>query len=119
MKRHLMVPAVLLLASLAASVSAAAPPTVVDIGILIGTELMLNGAGLNFMAFNKFLAPDPATGQITEEHVYVLPEQKIMMTLTPATDRGTAISSAKTRFMNWSPGLVLIQPELLIQISSC
>jgi NADH:ubiquinone oxidoreductase subunit K len=34
------------------------------IGILIGTELMLNGAGLNFMAFNKFLAPDPATGQI-------------------------------------------------------
>ncbi|MEW6663941.1 MAG: NADH-quinone oxidoreductase subunit NuoK [Thermodesulfobacteriota bacterium] len=34
------------------------------IGILIGTELMLNGAGLNFMAFNKFLTPDPATGQI-------------------------------------------------------
>mgnify|MGYP000849123033 CR=1 FL=1 len=28
--------------------------------------------------------PDPATGQITEEQVYVLPEQKIMMTLTPA-----------------------------------
>jgi len=34
------------------------------IGMLISTELILNGAGLNFMAFNKFLAPDPAVGQI-------------------------------------------------------
>ncbi len=34
------------------------------IGMLISTELVLNGAGLNFMAFNKFLAPDPAVGQI-------------------------------------------------------
>lgn len=34
------------------------------IGMLISTELILNGAGLNFMAFNRFLAPDPATGQI-------------------------------------------------------
>ena len=34
------------------------------IGMLISTELILNGAGLNFMAFNKFTAPDPAVGQI-------------------------------------------------------
>jgi NADH:ubiquinone oxidoreductase subunit K len=34
------------------------------IGMLISTELILNGAGVNFMAFNRFLAPDPATGQI-------------------------------------------------------
>ncbi len=34
------------------------------IGMLISTELVLNGAGLNFMAFNKFTAPDPAIGQI-------------------------------------------------------
>ncbi|PIE70567.1 MAG: NADH-quinone oxidoreductase subunit NuoK [Deltaproteobacteria bacterium] len=34
------------------------------IGMLIATELILNGAGLNFMAFNRFLAPDPAVGQI-------------------------------------------------------
>jgi NADH:ubiquinone oxidoreductase subunit K len=34
------------------------------IGMLVSTELILNGAGLNFMAFNKFTAPDPATGQI-------------------------------------------------------
>ena len=34
------------------------------IGILIGIELMLNAASLNFMAFNRFTAPDPAVGQI-------------------------------------------------------
>ena len=34
------------------------------IGMLISTEIILNGAGLNFMAFNRFLAPDPAVGQI-------------------------------------------------------
>ena len=34
------------------------------IGMLISVELILNGAALNFMAFNKFLAPDPSVGQI-------------------------------------------------------
>lgn len=34
------------------------------IGMLISSEFILNGAGLNFMAFNRFLAPDPAVGQI-------------------------------------------------------
>jgi len=34
------------------------------IGMLISIELILNGAGLNFMAFNRFLAPEPTTGQI-------------------------------------------------------
>lgn len=34
------------------------------IGMLISIELILNGAGLNFMAFNRFLAPDPVVGQI-------------------------------------------------------
>jgi NADH-quinone oxidoreductase subunit K/NAD(P)H-quinone oxidoreductase subunit 4L len=34
------------------------------IGMLISVELMLNGANLNFMAFNRFLAPEPAVGQI-------------------------------------------------------
>jgi NADH:ubiquinone oxidoreductase subunit K len=32
--------------------------------MLISTELILNGAGVNFMAFNRFLAPDPAVGQV-------------------------------------------------------
>lgn len=34
------------------------------IGMLISVELMLNGANLNFMAFNRFLSPDPSVGQI-------------------------------------------------------
>ena len=34
------------------------------IAILISVELILNAASLNFMAFNRFLAPDPAVGQI-------------------------------------------------------
>lgn len=34
------------------------------IGILIGIELMLNAASVNFMAFNYYLAPDPTVGQI-------------------------------------------------------
>lgn len=32
--------------------------------MLISTELILNGACLNFMAFAKFLGPDAATGQV-------------------------------------------------------
>lgn len=34
------------------------------IGLLISVELMLNAAGLNFMAFNRFLGPDPVVGQV-------------------------------------------------------
>ena len=34
------------------------------IGMLIAAELVLSGASLNFMAFNRFLAPDPTVGQI-------------------------------------------------------
>src|ERR1039458_9352609 len=34
------------------------------IGMLISSEFILNGASLNFMAFNRFLAPNPAVGQI-------------------------------------------------------
>lgn len=34
------------------------------IGMLISSEFILNGAALNFMAFNRFIAPNPAVGQI-------------------------------------------------------
>ena len=34
------------------------------IGMLISAELVLAGASVNFMAFNRFLAPDPTVGQI-------------------------------------------------------
>ena len=33
------------------------------IGMLISAELILNAAGLNFVAFNTFLAPDKSLGQ--------------------------------------------------------
>ncbi len=34
------------------------------IGMLIASELVLAGASINFMAFNRFTAPDPVVGQI-------------------------------------------------------
>jgi|UniRef100_A0A7C3Z3T7 NADH:ubiquinone oxidoreductase subunit K len=34
------------------------------IAVLISVELMLNAASINFMAFNRFLAPHPAVGQV-------------------------------------------------------
>jgi NADH:ubiquinone oxidoreductase subunit K len=34
------------------------------IAVLISVELILNAASLNFMAFNRFLAPHPAVGQV-------------------------------------------------------
>jgi NADH:ubiquinone oxidoreductase subunit K len=34
------------------------------IGMLVATELILNGAALNFMAFNMFLSKNAVTGQV-------------------------------------------------------
>ena len=34
------------------------------IGMLIAGELIFSAASLNFMALNRFVAPDPAVGQI-------------------------------------------------------
>lgn len=34
------------------------------IGMLISAELVLAGASVNFMAFNRFVTPDPTVGQI-------------------------------------------------------
>ena len=34
------------------------------IAVLIGVELMMNAASLNFMAFNRYVVQDPAVGQI-------------------------------------------------------
>ena len=34
------------------------------IAVLIGVELMMNAASLNFMAFNRFSVSDPSTGQV-------------------------------------------------------
>ncbi len=34
------------------------------IGMLVSSELLLSGAAMNFMAFSRFIAPDPAIAQI-------------------------------------------------------
>jgi len=34
------------------------------IGMLVSSELLLSGAAMNFMAFARFIAPDPAIAQI-------------------------------------------------------
>jgi NADH:ubiquinone oxidoreductase subunit K len=34
------------------------------IGMLISAEMVLAGASVNFMAFNRFTAPDPVAGQV-------------------------------------------------------
>ena len=34
------------------------------IGMLISGELIFSAASLNFMALNRFVAPDPVTGQV-------------------------------------------------------
>lgn len=34
------------------------------IALLIGVELMMNAASLNFMAFNRYVVADPVVGQI-------------------------------------------------------
>jgi NADH-quinone oxidoreductase subunit K len=34
------------------------------VGMLISGELIFSAASLNFMAFNRFTAPDPSVGQI-------------------------------------------------------
>ncbi|MCP3888936.1 MAG: NADH-quinone oxidoreductase subunit NuoK [Desulfobulbaceae bacterium] len=34
------------------------------IGMLIAAEMILAGASVNFMAFNRFITPDPVVGQV-------------------------------------------------------
>ena len=34
------------------------------IAVLIGVELMMNAASLNFMAFNRYVVQDPAVGKV-------------------------------------------------------
>lgn len=42
------------------------------IAVLMGIELLLNSAGLNFVAFSKFVARDLVTGQVLTVFVIVL-----------------------------------------------
>lgn len=42
------------------------------IGVLIGIEMMLNAAGLNFVAFNKYSAPHRLDGQVFTIFIIIL-----------------------------------------------
>jgi len=42
------------------------------IGVLIGLEMILNAAGLNFVAFNKYSAPNRLDGQIFTIFIIIL-----------------------------------------------
>ena len=42
------------------------------IAVLMGIELLLNSAGLNFVAFSKFVAPDFVSGQVVTIFIIVL-----------------------------------------------
>ena len=42
------------------------------IAVLMGIELMLNSAGLNFVAFSKFTPADPVEGQVVTLFVIVI-----------------------------------------------
>lgn len=52
------------------------------IGILIGTELMLNAASINFLAVNYFLAPDPTIGQIVVLFIIGLAAAEVAIALS-------------------------------------
>lgn len=52
------------------------------IAILIGVELMLNAASVSFMAFNRFVAPDPAVGQIVVLFIIGLAAAEVAIALS-------------------------------------
>jgi len=52
------------------------------IGVLVGLELMLNAASLNFLAFNRFTLQDPATGQIIVLFVIGLAAAEVAVALS-------------------------------------
>ncbi len=52
------------------------------IAMLIGVELMLNAASINFMAFNRFTSPDPAVGQIVVLFIIGLAAAEVAIALS-------------------------------------
>ncbi|MBL8785846.1 MAG: NADH-quinone oxidoreductase subunit NuoK [Deltaproteobacteria bacterium] len=52
------------------------------IAILIGVELMLNAVSLNFMAFNRFVALDPAVGQVVVLFIIGLAAAEVAIALS-------------------------------------
>ena len=52
------------------------------IGMLISGELIFSAASLNFMALNRFVAPDPSVGQIFVLFVMGLAAAEVAITLS-------------------------------------
>ena len=52
------------------------------IGMLISGELVFSAAALNFMAFNRFKAPDPTVGQISVLFIMGLAAAEIAIALS-------------------------------------
>ncbi|HMQ20999.1 MAG TPA: NADH-quinone oxidoreductase subunit NuoK [Planctomycetota bacterium] len=52
------------------------------IAILIGVELMLNAANINFLAFHRFVTNDPAVGQIVVLFVIGLAAAEVAIALS-------------------------------------
>jgi NADH:ubiquinone oxidoreductase subunit K len=49
------------------------------VGILIAVELMLNAAGINFVAFNRFIAPAKVDGQVAAVFVMALAAAEVLV----------------------------------------
>jgi len=52
------------------------------IGMLISAELILSGASVNFMAFSRFSAPTPTTGQIFTLFIMAIAAAEAAITLS-------------------------------------
>ncbi len=52
------------------------------VALLIGIELMLNAASVNFLAFNHFVGPDPAVGQIVVLFIIGLAAAEVAIALS-------------------------------------
>jgi len=73
------------------------------IGMLISAELILSGASVNFMAFSRFLAPDPTTGQIITLFIMAIAaaEAAIVLSIILAVYRNyRSIDTADVKDMN-------------------
>ena len=69
------------------------------IAVLIGVELMLNAASLNFMAFNRFVATEPVTGQIIVLFIMGLAAAEVRLAEAEAAETA-AVAAAKLAALN-------------------
>ena len=66
------------------------------IAVLIGAELMLNAASINFLAFNRFVATEPVTGQIVVLFIIGLAAAEVAIALSIVLSVYRGSSSVET-----------------------